>query len=213
MSLTEVIEVIPKVIFYLASGFIFIHTFIFFAFKEPLSEDVQGKITLSFVIGFTIKHILSIIPIRVCFALNYIVFLIVSFVLGFVAAKLLQFKCFNSLLTRLSGGRTVNKNFWDDVVDNGMFIKVVNYSEDYSIIGLCSKVEEFERIPQIVLEHYKIENLNGESIEDHTNKKTDVIVVNLEKYDNVHIVYDESSEYCSKIIIAESNEECNERVQ
>lgn len=201
MNWTEIIDALPKIIFYLASGFIFLHVFLFFAFKKPLSEDIQGKITLSLVIGFILKQLLSLIPVRFSFEVNYIILLCVSFLLAFGLAKLVQTKIFSSLLNKLGTGRTVNSNFWDDVIDSEMFIKVVNYSEEYAIIGLCSKVEEVQRVPQIVLEHYKIEDLSGDILENHIGNKNESIVVNLEKYDNVHIIYSKNSKNCSKVNI------------
>lgn len=206
MSLEELFKLLPEIIIYLASGYIFINVFCFFGVRNIKSEDIQGKFFISLILGFVLKNLLSLIPIRCDTYLNYLALLFVSLILAFLLAKVVRLNKVNSVLKRMSNGHTINRYFWQDFIENEMFVRLTDYEHNVMIMGYCHGEEDFERFPQLILEQYVIKDLQGGLLENKLNMKRDFIVVNLEKFDSVQITYSESSEHYSKLKVEVSNE-------
>ncbi len=206
MNLEDLFKLLPEIIIYLASGYIFINVFCFLGIRQVKLNDIEGKFTISLVIGFILKNLLALIPIRIATYVNYFALLLFSLIVAFLLGKTVQSNKLKLILKKFSNGRTVNRYFWQDLVENEMFIKLTNYDKNYIIMGYCHGKEDFERIPQLILEQYMISDLNGKVLESYINKKKDYIVVNLEKYDIIQITYNENSAHCSKIEVEVTNE-------
>lgn len=199
MSLEELFKLLPEIIIYLASGYVFINVFCFFGIRHIKSEDIQGKFFISLIIGFVLKNLLAMIPIRCATYLNYLALLFVSLITAFLLAKIVRLDKVNLLLKKMSNGHTINRYFWQDIVEDEMFVRLINYEHDIMIMGYCHGKEDFERFPQLILEQYIIQDLQGKELENNCNKIREFIVVNLEKFDSVQITYNEKSAHYSKI--------------
>ena len=59
--------------------------------------------------------------------------------------------------------------------------------------------EEFQRYPLLVLQQYRVYDLEGKLIEDYIQNANHQIIIKSEYYDTIDVVYDEESSHYKNI--------------
>lgn len=204
MDLGNLLEILPDIILYIASGYLFIFIFCFISLRKKIN-DVRGIFVISLVIGFVLKTVVcAVIPIRFGFYVNTVGFLILCACLGGVVGYTVESSWFRKILTKLRISRSVHENIWHDIIDvegNAMWIRAVSREKEQVIIGILVLAEEFQRHPLLVLQQYRVYNLEGEIVEDYIEDANHQIIIKSEDYDTIDVVYDEESSHYKKIKI------------
>ena len=205
----DLIDLLPIIILYIASGFIFLQVFNFVAAIRP-SGSFEHLFIKSLITGFVICTIGNIIPIRT--ANQYVdiaILLAICVLAGLLFGKVYISPCFDKGLENLGIRRTVNPYIWKDIVDikNGVWVYVEYRSEDRAYLGALNSYEEFERHPQIVLERYDERVLStSEKDTSHVNDPTRCILLDTSKADIVEIFYTDNSPKIERIKEAIENQ-------
>lgn len=209
MNISDLFAILPDVAIYISSGYIFIVTFRFVAFKEKL-RNINAILVLSLITGFILTHIFSsLMTIDFNKTTNIIPLFLLCSLAGISCGGLINCKAFQRILKKIHLGRSINQSIWNDIVDidkKPMWIQVVNRERDQVVRGILVSVEEFERFPQFVLQQYQVLNLNGEMIEDNSQNAFCHILLKSIDFDEVDIRYDSTSKQIIKIKVAQDNE-------
>lgn len=202
MDLKNLLEILPDIVLYIASGYLFIFIFCFISLRKKLN-DIQGVFIISLVVGFILKTVVcAVIPVRFGFYVNTVGFLIICAFLGGIAGYTVESSWFRKILTKLRISRSVHENIWHDIIDvegNTMWIRAVSREKEQVIIGILVLVEEFQRYPLLVLQQYRVYDLEGKLIEDYIQNANHQIIIKSEYYDTIDVVYDEESSHYKNI--------------
>lgn len=199
MDLSDLFEILPDIILYVATGYLFILIFSFISLRKKM-EDINGIFCSSLAIGFVLKAILcTIVKIRFSYYVNIVGLLAFSIILGVALGYFINSKLCNRILKKLHVNRSVNQNIWHDIMDidkKTMWIRAVSREREQVIVGILVMVEEFERFPQLLLQQYQVFDLEGDLIEDYTANANQQILIKTEDFESIDIVYDlKSSQY------------------
>lgn len=199
MDLSDLFEILPDIILYVATGYLFILFFSFISLRKKM-EDINGIFCSSLAIGFIIKAILcAIVKIRFSYYINIVGLLVFSIILGAAFGYFINSKLCNRILKKLHVNRSVNESIWHDIMDidkKTMWIRAVSREREQVIVGILVMVEEFERFPQLLLQQYQVFDLEGDLIEDYTANANQQILIKTEDFESIDIVYDlKSSQY------------------
>lgn len=193
----DLYELLPNIILYLASGYIFLAGFKFSAWEFD-EIDVDGKLSLSIVCGFILKNLVCLLPLRFPEAINIFGLLVFSIVVGIFLGKFVHSVKFNGLLASIFH-RTADTNIWHELIDTDKYMWIYAYdpTTQRNIFGLAVTIEENQRFPLIELQQYYVCDDDGEIIEDYTDDATRHMLINTEKYE-IALIYNKSSSHVIK---------------
>lgn len=209
MDLNDLFEILPDIVLYIASGYLFILTFSFISLRQKM-KDINGIFCASLAVGFILKMVLcAIVKIRFGYYINVVAFLIFSMAVGAFLGLFIKSKFCRNILKKINVNRSVNENMWHDIIDSDkrtMWVRVVDWEKERVIVGILVLVEEFQREPQILLQQYQVFDLEGNMIEDYIDYPNQRILIKTERFDNIDIVYDVESTHFDKIEIEEDED-------
>lgn len=204
MNLTDLFAVLPDIIVYVATGYLFILIFSFISLRKKIG-DINSIFCVSLSIGVAIKSVLcSVIKIRFSYHVNIAGLLIFSVALGGVVGYFVNSKFCRNILKKMHINRSANENIWHDIIDvdkKTMWIRAVNMERDQVIVGILVMVEEFERFPQLLLQQYQVFDLEGNLIEDYTGSANRQVLIKTDNLERIDIVYDINSSQYEKVEI------------
>ena len=145
----------------------------------------------SLVIGFIICQVAFIIPISFGEYIDNICIVFSSTLLGFVLAKIVNWKKIDSLLEYLEVRRTVNTYLWNDLMDNEEVMQAKVTINNIIYEGKIHLIEELSNNPHIVLAECYI---NGKKNDDN-----EIVILDTSKASEIIIEYDKDSPMIEKI--------------
>lgn len=195
MGLDILWKQLPTIILYLAAGYLYLLLFNFVSTNKNPTE-FEHMFFKSLIIGFVLKNIVCIIPIRTGnYYLNIAGFLAICIFVAYSFGKIYISDSFRSILKVFGVSRTIHPYIWNDIEDQhkSLWVKVTFKVQNEQYLGILTTTEDFQRMPLIVLTRYTKSNLSGEIIADYTNDKTRRIVLDSSKADTVELIYDKDS--------------------
>jgi len=201
VDLKDLFEILPDIILYVTTGYLFILVFNFISLRKKM-EDINGIFCASLAIGFVIKAILCTLKIRFSYHVNIVGLLAFSVLLGALLGYFINSKLCKKILKKLHVNRSINENIWHDIMDidkRTMWIRAVSKERERVIVGILVMVEEFQRFPQLLLQQYQIFDLEGNLVEDYIANANQQILIRTEDFENIDIVYDLKSSQYEKI--------------
>lgn len=182
---------------YIITGYSFLNTIHIVTLREN-SEDIEHILTGSLVIGFICYKIANLIQFScgevldcLGITLSSVVF---AYLLGLFLNSRIILKIYNFLKIRESG----KKYLWDDVMDTSLSMMVNVYYGNIKYNGYLFSYESYSNSPNVILASYIVTSENN-IIEDNSQDKTKLIILDTEKSDKVEIIYKEKSKICNDI--------------
>lgn len=197
-SIKDIAEILPQIIIYIATGYVFSKTFNFVALKQNTS-DVEHILTSSLVIGYIYCNIAYLIPISISYEIDTICIVFSALILGYMFAMILRSKKIIDILDFLKIRDTGNLYYWDDIMDNDYPMKVRVLFENTEYEGMLHNFESFSNTPHIVLASYIVKSLDGKIINDFSEDATKAIILNTLNAVNVEVFYYEDSDVCKDL--------------
>lgn len=203
--MSDLFDILPSVILYLASGFVFLCGFYLWIDRrfDFLSEI---SFTIMLVVGYLLDTIARVIPIpkNIQFineTVRNLVFVVVSFICGMVVAILR-----NKIGDKISGivikcGRRKSSSefFWYDILDEKdkpTWIRLVSYTNQYILDGVLLSLAETDDNPYLLLGYCVKYNLDGTPIDTenvNANDKYIQKVVRPDSFDELTLFYADGS--------------------
>lgn len=188
----DLLNILPNILLYLVTGYLYISIFHFVALKES-KEEMNHVLTSSLVIGYIIVNIMNMIPFSISYSVDSIGIAFTGAVSGFVFGKIYHGRLFDRTVQLFHIRSTPNKYIWTDLMDMDYPIYVtINMKDGNTYCGYVSVIEEFNRNPQIALASYKQTTPDGITI-DHEYDHQSVILVDTQDAKSIIIHYDEDS--------------------
>lgn len=188
----DLVQTLPQIFFYIAIGFIYIHSYRFVHIVENES-NISSALIEYIICGFVIKSAFSLIPISINYVLDNIIIMILSIIIGYGVATLVQSRFIGKLCSLLKIRQTSNLYVWHEVGDREYSVYVeVEDEKGLAYLGVLVNTETYQRFPIIRLalfEVYKDDKL----IEDHTDDPTRVIMIDTSKFSVIRLYYDKNS--------------------
>lgn len=184
-------SILPNIIIYIVSGFIFISTFKYIRYVQY--EKTNNFITESLIIGFVLHTMVSTLFVEG--KVNILFLIIFSIVSAYFSAKVIDTHIFHKLMKLLKINRTPNKYIWDDILDNenNIWIEIFDNENKIFYIGITAVVEDYTRQPLIVLSRYSLYDEYGELIKSYKDNATKRILIDTSKFKIINIIYNENS--------------------
>ena len=184
--ISELIELLPEIIFYIAYGYIFLFFYQWVTLKD--SKDAKNIIITSIVLNYVLITLYTVVfnIINIQISNTVIVYSILSAVLGLLIGKLVLSEKWNDVLKRFKLGRTVNKNIWDDILQDGVWLHI--YLKDgSSYLGQYSLCEEYKRYPIVVLKHYQYVDCDNNMVYDYFDNPYELVMLNTNDFEKIHV--------------------------
>lgn len=203
--MSDLFDILPSIILYLASGFVFLCGFYLWVDRrfDFLSET---SFTIMLVVGYMLDTIARVIPIpkNIQFTnetVRNLVFVVVSFICGMIVAILR-----NKIGSKVSGivikcGRRKSSSefFWYDILDEKdkpTWIRLVSYSNRYILDGVLLSLAETDDNPYLLLGYCVKYNLDGTPMDTenvNANDKYIQKVVRPDSFDELTLFYADGS--------------------
>lgn len=196
----DLLDILPSVILYLASGCVFLQVFRFVALKER-NQEINHLLTMSLVIGYIIVTIMNIIPFAISYQIDCIGIVFTSAAAGFLLGKIYMSNQLNKILQRLHIYTTTKESIWMNYIDFEYPCYLTIHMGDGTIYsGYYKSMEGNVRDPLIVLAAYKHTSESNEILlEDHENDENFVVMLDMKKLKSVEFQYYRNSEMCQPI--------------
>ena len=199
MDYTEWIELLPRVLLYLVSGFSF---YILFTFSTgyKLVNGIGEAFLLELTVGFIITNLLCIVPIRFDYYANRVGLVVFSVLLGWIGAKLVLSNFFHLILDVVGIHKTVNGSIWSDIAniarnnDTQILICCNEKDSDKKILGQIRFIEENSVDPRIAIQLFTIYDNKNSMIEDMTQESNALLILQTSNLRGVEIYYPSESE-------------------
>lgn len=127
----DLLNILPNILLYLVTGYLYISIFHFVALKES-KEEMNHVLTSSLVIGYIIVNIVNMIPFSISYSVDSIGIAFAGAVSGFVFGKIYHGRLFDRIVQLFHIRSTPNKYIWTDLMDM-----------DYPIYPMCRKTPCF----------------------------------------------------------------------
>ena len=151
------------------------------------------------VVGFVYCKIASLIPVHISNKIDAICIVLSALIFSYLLARIIRSKYIIPILDFLKIRDTGNVYFWDDLMDNDYPMKIkVSYNEN-SYEGMLHNFESYANEPHIILSSYVIKDKSDKVLDDFTNDKTQIIVLDTSKANKVEIIYASDSEKCKDL--------------
>lgn len=192
------------VMLYMVQGYIFISVYNFVRFKQNDLEHIFFKsVVTSYILkvlfdGLFVKTVtVNEIDIQAMrfFNVDYesigycVSLFLFAALIGVILSLSAQSKCFNDFLIKIGIKRTTNQNIWDDVIKPDCWLMVYLNSRDLVYLGQFKYGEEFANKPIIVLEHYKVMDLDGNIKADYTTNQAELAIIDTKDIERVEVTY------------------------
>ncbi len=192
----SIISILPDIMIYLVSGFLFIRIFSFVSTTKR-TNDYQHIIVKSVIVGYILKYIGSMIPaLTSVYALNILGFLGICCVLAYICARVYTSKWFYSILRLIGIQNTLNDELWVDIEgDKSVWAEIYSHETNEYYFGLVCLSENFKDNPKIVLKRYAIfKDTNDDPIKDYNNDPCKRILIDTSKCDVIKLTYSNENE-------------------
>lgn len=188
----DLVQILPQIFFYIAIGYVYIHSYRFVRVIEN-EPNISSALIEYTICGFVIKSIFSLIPITINYVLDNIIIMILSIIVGYGVATLIQSSLVVKICSRLKIQQTPNLYVWHEVGDkeNNVYVEVED-DKGLSYLGVLVNTETYQRFPIIRLALFEVYK-NDKLIEDHTDDPTRVIMIDTSKFSVIRLYYAENS--------------------
>lgn len=188
----ELYDLLPNVILYLVTGFIFLKTYRFVSIVQT-TTNYTHVLFESLITGFVLKSLYDLFP-SINVYVDIVGMIISSFVLGYLSAILMSTKWFEKFLLFLGIRQTKNKYIWQDIVDDQpIYATVLDYQNKVQYNGKIVLIETYKEHPQIQLSEYTY-SINGDLIDDFSNNPEYTVLIDTSKYSDIQISYHSDSD-------------------
>lgn len=198
-DILELINSLPLVMSYIIYGFIFVSIFNFITIKRISNENnhlIISYISISFILRCIYEYLFGwldkngVMAIQINSDLFYIVTIALTIVMSYISGILFSSKFINNVLLHIGIKRTVNKNIWQDITEDNMWMFLKFKEEDYGYLGMYKYVEEKTDKPRILLNRYQlIEVSTGEAKVDYSNEANRCILIDTNDIDTIEMIY------------------------
>lgn len=164
------------------------------------SDNIEHVLAGSLVIGYICYQLASLIPFSYGTIIDFLGIsacsVFVAYIIGLILNTRLYIKICDILKIRESG----KKYLWSDILDHSYPMKVSLYYGNIKYNGYLFNCESYSNTPNVVLVSYKMISVKqGDILEDHSQDKKNIIILNTNKADKVEIIYDGNSKIYNEI--------------
>ena len=202
----ELADALPQIIIYIVMGFAFLKPYHFVALKQN-ADNIEHALITSLVVGFIYCKIINMIPFSISYEIDIIGMFVLAIVSGYILGMFLNSKHFLNILDFLKIRDTLNKYYWDDLMDKNYPMKVTVYYDNKIYTGMLHNYENYSNSPHLILASYTVKDANNNSIlEDNSKNATRVCIIDSSQADIVEVIYDKNSFMCDDLKdLCESN--------
>lgn len=200
--MAELFSILPNIIVYLASGFLFLLGFYLLCDKRfDFLSDISFTIML--VIGFIITTGIKEAPFstqKLSADAKTLIIIVISFCIGGVISFLKNY--FGSRVAEILIGiglrkRTSTNAFWYEVLDKNdteMGIRLVSYEKQIILQGILLSLDETTDNPYLLIGRCSKYDIKGRLIDNSEENLGNVqCVVKADDFDLIYLLYDEDS--------------------
>ena len=191
-------DVLEKSIVYIVMGYAFLIPYRLVTLKQD-SDNVEHSLLSSLVVGFIYCNIAYMLPDSPSYEMDIIGMFLCSLVLGYLSGRVLNSKYIPNIFEFLKIRTTLNKHYWDDLMDKEKPMRASIYCNDKIYTGMLHLYEDRSNSPHLVLAAYDIKDSNGNTLADNTGDSTKVIVIDPSDADFVEVIYDKDSYMCEEL--------------
>lgn len=184
---------IPAFLTYVVPGYLFLAVYRYMLFKDEDSADKTSSLLLnSIIISFVLKTlydaVISALPMNRNGNLYLILIILLGIVTGFIAAKFVVSNAAVWVFDKLGITRTVNSNIWDDVIEQGQWLRIWLPDSGRSYYGQIAAMENYSREPIVWLRNYQFLDDDGTPLIDNVADCDRTVLLNLSGFERVEIV-------------------------
>lgn len=188
----ELASNIPAFLTYVVPGYLFLAVYRYMLFKDEDSADKTSSLLLnSVIISFVLKTlydaVVSAIP-RKNESLYLVGVILLGIVTGLGSAKLVVSKYAAGFFKKLGITRTVNSNIWDDIIEQGQWLRIWLPNSERSYYGQLAAMEDYSREPIVLLCNYQFLDEDGEPLIDNVADASRTVLLNLSHFERVEFV-------------------------
>ena len=191
MIITDIINNIGQLLFYIVYGFVCIASYKFVTHQSYII-DSEYRLIPCVVVSFILKLFLDPIVTLVVAEVSlwyYGIYLIVAIVVGAVASRIWHSRWLNDALLKIGFRRTTNQHVWDDLVQEETWLNVYLKGQDIVISGCHDLSEPNTTTPILVLSCYQILSKSDFSIiSDYRDNPSRTIVVNTADAEYIEVI-------------------------
>ena len=199
--MAELVELLPKAMLYLASGFAFINGY-YFLLEKRFNFFSEISVWIILIWGFwwtnLIKAVPNIFHITDETVKNVIV-VVVSLCIGVVIAGLRNFleRKGSKWLVSIGRKRTFTKDFWYSLIDEPdkpITVRLKSYERKYIMEGVLCGLSEDDENPYLLLGYCMKYDLEGKILDkSYAENKYAQMIVKPDGFDEVMLIYAEGS--------------------
>lgn len=188
----ELASNIPAFLTYAVPGYLFLAVYRYMLFKDEDSADKTSSLLLnSVIISFVLKTLydaaVSAIPWQ-NESLYLVGIILLGIVTGFGSAKLVVSKYATWVFEKLGITRTVNSNIWDDIIEQGQWLRIWLPDSGRSYYGQLAAMENYSREPIVLLRNYQFLDDDGTVLIDNVADSDRTVLLNLSHFERVEFV-------------------------
>lgn len=201
--MTDLFNILPMAILYLASGFAFLCGYYLWIDRRfDFLSDVSFSIML--VIGYLVDSVACAIPYNFGFtneSVRNLFLVLISFICGMIIAGIRN-KIggrLNKFVIKHGRRKSSSEFFWYDILDDKnkpLWIRLTNLEKEYILDGVLLSLSESKENPYLLLGYCKKYSLQGEPLQmdnvDSENKYVQKIV-RPDNFSEITIIYKEGS--------------------
>lgn len=197
MKWIDIINSVPILISYLASGYIFIFVFQFVSPNKNSNGEISGLILKSAVASTIINYLYDLIKSKIIFLENINMLIgtcLLGVVCGYILSVLSHTKKWNTFLLRIGIKRTTYDSFWEEILDEAPWLTLYMKDENKDVLkyfGSARLYESNNPNPKIMLEQYKVYDRKGKIIDqaDETPGEDQYMVIDVNDCARISVVY------------------------
>ena len=188
----ELASNIPAFLTYVVPGYLFLAVYRYMLFKDEDSADKTSSLLLnSVIISFVLKTLYDLIAawLQPKHETLYLIgVILLSILAGFGSAKLVVGKCAAGFFKKLGITRTVNSNIWDDIIEQGQWLRIWLPDSGRSYYGQLAAMENYSREPIVLLRNYQFLDDDGTVLIDNVADSDRTVLLNLSHFERVEFV-------------------------
>lgn len=209
--MSDLFDILPLAILYLASGFVFLCGFYLWIDRRfDFLSEISFSIML--VVGYLLDTIARSVPINFGLtneSIRNLVFVLISFICG-MGLAILRNKVgskVSKFVIRYGRRKSSSEFFWYDILDEKdkpTWIRLLNYEKEYILEGILLSLAETEDNPYLLLGYCKKYNLDGTAIDKENVNANDEHfqkIVRPDSFDEITLIYEDDSSKAIKINI------------
>lgn len=209
--MSDLFDILPLAILYLASGFVFLCGFYLWIDRRfDFLSEISFSIML--VVGYLLDTIARSVPINFGLtneSIRNLVFVLISFICG-MGLAILRNKVggkVSKFVIRYGRRKSSSEFFWYDILDEKdkpTWIRLSNFEKEYILEGILLSLAETEDNPYLLLGYCKKYNLDGTEInKENVNANDEHFqkIVRPDSFDEITLIYEDDSSKAIKINI------------